>query len=303
MAVAGGLLLAGCAAAQQPYENQSALSPDERELQALQNQLGIVNRRLDAIASAEQSGELESEVRTLRGQLENLKHEVDQNQKQITSVLQDINSRLQQLEQSAATSPASPNPAVPSAKFSSKAPTPASPSSSAPSPASPSSTGNKIQAPPGEATSVTGGALPSLKNRPIGKQHASARTRGLAQEVAYIHAFNYLQAGKLDKAVSGFQAFLKQYPNGEYSDNALYWLGSAYYVENDARHALSSLESLLRKFPNSPKVPDAMVKMGIIYQNEHKISQARAEFNRVLAEYPNSNAASVAKQRLGAMPH
>lgn len=293
VAVTGGLMLAGCAAAQQSYGNQSALSPDERELQALQSQMAVVNRRLDAIASAEQSSQAESEVRSLRGQLENLQHEVKQNQQQVTATLQNLNSRLEQLEKGKS---ASPVPASSVALV-------AHPSSTAPNPASPSSAGNRVELSSAQSTSEAGGAsLSSLSNRP-GKQQSAGKSLGLTEEVAYIRAFNLLQAGQLNKAVGGFQAFLKQYPDGEYADNALYWLGSAYYVENDTKDALSKLYLLLKKFPNSPKVPDAMVKIGIIYQNENKNNRARAEFNRVLANYPNSNAASIAKQRLDAMPH
>lgn len=288
-------MLAGCAAAQQSYGNQTALSPDERELQSLQNQLAVVNRRLNAIASAEQSSQMEGDVRNLRGQLENLKHEVEQNQKRIDSTLQSISSRLQQLEKRKATSPVPSSSVAPSASHALKAPAPASAASSS---------GNKVQLPAASGSAVIKSGVPlSSKLNPVARQQSSAKSRGLTREVAYIRAFNLLQAGKLDKAVSGFRTFLKQYPTGEYSDNALYWLGSAYYVEDNSKDALSTLELLLSKFPTSPKVPDAMVKVGIIYQNEHKLKQANAEFNRVLKEYPNSNAASIAKQRLGTAPH
>lgn len=287
--LAGGLLLAGCAAAQQSYGNQPALSPDERELQSLQHQMSVVNRRLDAIASAQQNSQIEDDVRTLRGQLEDLKHEVKQNQEQVNSALRNISARLQQLEPGGATSPASPSSVASPARGSANESVPGIPASSSGS--------NETQMP--TSAGSTGRVLPSSKTGPAALQQSSAKSRGLTREVAYIHAFNLLQAGKLNQAVSGFQAFLKQYPSGEYSDNALYWLGSAYYVEDDSKDALSTLDLLITKFPNSPKVPDAMVKVGIIYQDKHKPKMADAEFNRVLKKYPNSNAASIAKQRLG----
>ena len=286
--LAGGLWLAGCATAQQPYNtNQDALSPDERKLQAVENQLVVVNRRLDAIAAAQQDGQLSDEVRTLRGQVEVLRHEVQQNQKQLKTTLQQFNQRLQRLELGGGTVPVPPP-----AHGQSSGAAQSSVSGNGGNPAQASSTIGRSATVPSEPSSTTATTDQSASGSQKGVQPAKA------VETAYIHSLNQLQSGNLEKAISSFKAFLKQYPDGDYADNAWYWLGSAYYVKGNTNDALASFHTLLTKFPNSPKVADTLVKIGIINQDAHKIGPARSAFQRVINNYPDSNAASIAKQRL-----
>src|SRR5699024_794717 len=48
-------------------------------------------------------------------------------------------------------------------------------------------------------------------------------------EQAYTAAFQELRNGNYDKAIHGFEAFVDDYPDTSYSDNAWYWLGQARY--------------------------------------------------------------------------
>lgn len=286
--LAGGVWLAGCATAQQPYNsNQDALSPDERRLQAVENQLTVVNRRLDAIAAAQQDSQLSDEVRTLRGQVEVLNHEVQENQRQLKAARQQFNQRLQGLEQGGGAGSVPPPAHGPSSGASQS-----------------SSSRNGGTPPQASSTSVGFSAVPTAPSSTnvVENQSSSNSQKGSQQaktvEAAYIRSLNLLQNGNLDKAINAFKAFLNQYPSGDYADNAWYWLGSAYYVKGNTSDALSSFHTLLAKFPNSPKVPDALVKIGIINQDAHKAGPARSAFQRVINNYPDSNAASIAKQRL-----
>lgn len=273
--VVGGLWLAGCATTQKPY-GQDAMSPEERRLQSLENQMTVVNRRLDAIGNSQRSGRLIDDVRNLRGKVEELQHEVEQNRKEMKLVMQSHQpgsgssgggGALPALDSGSSTGPMN-GLAVPASV----------------------AAANEGSAPASAASSVAAASSSAAGN--------GAGRNNQAEQATYIHSFNALQAGKLGDAISGFKAMLKQYPNGNYADNAWYWLGSAYYVKGDSGDALSSFKTLLTRFPNSPKVPDALVKIGIIQHDNHEDAQARAAFQRVIKKYPDSNAASVAKQRL-----
>ena len=89
-----------------------------------------------------------------------------------------------------------------------------------------------------------------------------------------------------------------KYPQGNYADNAWYWMGESYHVKGDDDNALKAYQTLLQQFPASPKVPDALLKTGVIYQGQGKNAQARDAYNKVLKLYPTANAAAQARSRL-----
>lgn len=122
------------------------------------------------------------------------------------------------------------------------------------------------------------------------------------EQAAYLKAFESLKAGKYDAAISGFKAMLVQWPQGNFSDNAWYWLGESQYVKRQYKPALDSYNALIEKFPASPKVPDALFKSGLTQIELKQPDQAKATWRRVMKDYPNANAAGLARQRLAQTP-
>jgi tol-pal system protein YbgF len=124
---------------------------------------------------------------------------------------------------------------------------------------------------------------------------------GLGQ-ADYQRAFDLLRAGKYGTAVTGFQAFIKKYPQSSLVVDAYYWLGQAQYVlgQNDA--AIHSYESAA-KYSQSSKAPDALLQLGQLYQASGQPAKARATFHRLLQHYPSTPAAQKAQAQLQASGH
>src|ERR1700757_2639434 len=77
LAPLAALVLSACASDYGPPINgQRALSPEEQRLQAVENKTVDLSRRLGAMESA-QTGSQADELRNLRGQIEQLRHDVD----------------------------------------------------------------------------------------------------------------------------------------------------------------------------------------------------------------------------------
>jgi tol-pal system protein YbgF len=102
-------------------------------------------------------------------------------------------------------------------------------------------------------------------------------------------------------AAEDFQSFLKQYPNSEYADNAVYWLGESYYVTRNYDIALTSFERLMKNYPDSPKVPDALLKIGYTHYELKQWDKARAALLQVQQDYPDTTLARLAESRLRSM--
>lgn len=115
---------------------------------------------------------------------------------------------------------------------------------------------------------------------------------------SYMAAFEQLRNGKYDAAISGFETFVKKYPDSSYGDNAWYWLGQARYVQGDLTGAMSALQTMTSQFPQSSKLPSALFRMGVIEQTQGKTANARAAFKRIVTQYPDSESADMARQQL-----
>ncbi len=119
-----------------------------------------------------------------------------------------------------------------------------------------------------------------------------------AEKQAYDRAFQSLKALEYADAAELFQAFVQQYPNSEYADNAQYWLGESYYVTRNYDLALEAFQNLLSRYPDSPKVADALLKIGYTYYELKQWNEARAALEQVQQQYPGTTLARLAGSRL-----
>ena len=263
-----------------------------RQVEDMDQRLSRLERQLDSQGLVEMmSGmdRLQQEIQQLVGQIEEQNHSLENLQKRQRDLYLDIDKRIRALEEARAAAPAiapaavaSPAPAMPANSGFAAAP-PATGSVSpgrpavAPAPAAPS------QAEPAAATPATANPV---------------QPDGQLERKNYEFAFNLLKQGQYDQAVAAFQAFMKTYPTGRFSDNAQYWLGEANYVQRRFNDALAEFDKVVKNYPNSPKRADAMLKMGYTYQELDDFEKARVLLNDVIRDYPNSTAANLAKKRL-----
>jgi tol-pal system protein YbgF len=261
-------VLTGCASGNYgaPINGDRALSPEERRLQDTETKIADLTRRVNGMEANRASQNLGDEVRNLRGQVEQLRYDFDNAQRKNQDDQAALDARLKVLEGAAQPGAYPPGTAPP----------------------------------PGVAYAPSPGQAVPLQPTVVAPPPAAANPSAAADEEAqYLKSFDAIKAGKYDDAIRGFHGMLEKYPQGNYSDNAWYWMGKSYYVKRDYPNALQSYRSLLEKFPASPKVPDSLLETGIIQQEQKKNDQARAAYQRVLKEYPNSQAATLAATRLG----
>jgi tol-pal system protein YbgF len=147
------------------------------------------------------------------------------------------------------------------------------------------------RAPIGAPTPSSPGAMgiPSLP---------SPESTGGNERDAYAAAFELLKERNYDQARDAFNNLLRRYPQGQFTDNARYWLGETYYVQRNFPAALAELDRLVQLSPDSPKVPGALLKIGYIQFEQGDYEQARATLEEVVTRHPKSTEARLAQSRL-----
>lgn len=160
--------------------------------------------------------------------------------------------------------------------------------------------GSDLDAPAGtpEPPPSIGAPVPSSSGAAGIPSLPSPETTGGSERDAYAAAFELLKERKYDEAQAGFNDLLRRYPQGQFTDNARYWLGETYYVQRNYPAALAELDRLVQLSPDSPKVPGAMLKIGYIQYEQKQLDQARAVLEDVVKRYPNSTEARLARSRL-----
>ncbi len=141
----------------------------------------------------------------------------------------------------------------------------------------------------------------SKKEAPAAKDESKAPAAAEAKserEAAYQAAYKTFKEGKYAEAREEFNKFLKQYPKGEYSDNAQFWVGECHYLEGNYEKAILEYEKVIKNYPKGGKNPDAMLKQGLAFQKLGDKQSAKLIFQQVTKKYPSSNQAKIAKAKL-----
>lgn len=117
-------------------------------------------------------------------------------------------------------------------------------------------------------------------------------------EAAYNACYKLFKEGQYVKAREEFLKFLKQYPKTAFSDNAQFWIGETWYVEEKFERAIVEYEKVVKDYPSGDKVPYALLKQGMAFQKLGDKASARIVYQQIVKKYPQTNQARVAKAKL-----
>lgn len=247
----------------------------------LDERVAKLEKRLSGEAMMEmlsRMDKLQSDVARLRGEVEELHHELDTVKQQQKAMYTDLEQRL---------------PGGTSATAGSQPPAP--PSEGQPPVEGEVSPAASVAPPPPAASPP-----PPPPPKPVVPPQPQVDA-GAARQAVYQKGLTLLKDGKYPEAIREFKNFLGTNPTGENADNAVYWMGEAYYVLRDFTASRETYRRLIRDFPQSPKVADAQLKLGYIDYDTGQWAKAREQLNEVVKRYPGTNAASQASKRLAKM--
>src|SRR5215468_2453503 len=174
----------------------------EERMTALENQL----KSQGLVELFNQLEQVKAEVSRLRGQIEVLTYEQEQQQKRQRDLYVDLDTRLRRIESGA----------VPGA--------------------------GPQGAPPAGAPGSSGSLPPAAP--PVASASAPAPAAGAptatAEQRDYDAALDQFKGGKFPAAITSFSSFVKTYPKSSLAPSAQYWIGSAQFAQKDYRGAINS---------------------------------------------------------------
>lgn len=105
-----------------------------------------------------------------------------------------------------------------------------------------------------------------------------------------------LKQKDFDGGAAALQKYLRDFPSGHYTANALYWLGQIYLQKNDAEQSQKWFQQMIDQYPTHQKTPEAKLKLAKVYHAEGETAKARKLLEEVAAS--GSPAAGLAKEFL-----
>jgi tol-pal system protein YbgF len=257
-------------AVDQPFAQPQTSLTLEQRVARLEQQ---INNATHSDVQAKVDG-MQTEIQTLRGQVEDLLHQLQQ-------------SQVQQKAK-----PSIDNAEVMNADGAMDDAITVAPPKSKPKPKLTPAT---IDAPSTDETPE------NLMDAQLSNAEAAANNEqpNVAEEQQiYQTAYKLIKAKKYNEAALTLQKMLKRYPSGQFAANAHYWLGELYGLMNKNDQAVTEFSLIVKNYPESPKIADAQLKLGLIYATQSKWSDAKSAFKKVINNYPGTASAHLATEQL-----
>lgn len=119
---------------------------------------------------------------------------------------------------------------------------------------------------------------------------------GNAETEAYRAAYQLLRDRNVDEAIDAFEAYLQEYPQGNFAGNSYYWLGEIFLLKDDLEQSRDWFTRLLNDFPRDRKVSDTKFKLGTVYHRMGNDSRAQQLLQEVAGD--GSDASRLARRYL-----
>lgn len=246
-----------------------------------------------APASGADSGDpfyaFEQSLRRLTAQVEENGHRLQQLERQLSRLSEDVEFRLQEIEgklglsalgDSAAASAPRAAETGPAAGASRDVPT------ARPSDPEPQQLGSLRMDPGTGSPRTDGGSRPGSATAALTAVPGDAFS-GSARE-RYNASLQLIRVGQLSEAESALQAFLRDYPDDSLASNAQYWLGETFYARNEYEQAAAAFLAGFRNHPEDSKAPDNLLKLGISLAAMGQRAESCPVFDTLLNDYPNA---------------
>ena len=97
------------------------------------------------------------------------------------------------------------------------------------------------------------------------------------------------------RALTMFDAVIRDHPDGQFTPNAYYWTGELYLATDALEEARQAFAQVANLYADHAKMPDALYKLGVTYHRLGDNVRALQYLDRVTDEYPDSAQAGLAR--------
>ena len=120
----------------------------------------------------------------------------------------------------------------------------------------------------------------------------------IESDQVYSSVYNDYLMGNYELSIAGFQDFLSNYPDNEYSDNASYYLGVSYLERGRREQAIQAFDQVINLFPKADKTPPAYYKKALVLEQLQRNTERIDTLRKLATIFPDSQEANLAREEL-----
>ncbi|HZR25891.1 MAG TPA: tetratricopeptide repeat protein [Vicinamibacterales bacterium] len=115
-------------------------------------------------------------------------------------------------------------------------------------------------------------------------------------------AFGDYIGGNFDLAISGFEAFIRQFPKSDQADDAQVYICSSYLQLGKNDEAVKACDTAIRTYPGGNAIPEAYYRKALAQRNQKDVNGARATCEELIKKFPDTTYRSLGEQLLNQLP-
>jgi len=280
----------------QPTQTADIFGPsDEEKAAAAQAAQHEKDQDANIAALNQRENDIEDQIRRLTGQIEVLNHRIDEMSQRLEIMKKEYDYKLCTMSAQQLAGAGQPS-AVPCGSDGQPPPPAAynAPPQGAQNGPPPQPTGVTRLAPPpgvlGTLPQQDAANIPAPQPNPQQTNEPPPPAQPVNDPHAqYEAAMTLLAKQDYDAAISAFRAFVDANPKDPAVPDALYWMGSASYVQKDFAGAAHSFAEIVAKYPTNKHGPESMLKLGQSLIAMNQKDQGCTTLRALPSKYPGAS--------------
>ncbi len=124
--------------------------------------------------------------------------------------------------------------------------------------------------------------------QPVPAHKVEPSPQMLREQQEYALALKLLRDEDYERALQQFRTFQRTYPASEMADDALYWIGEIYFIQQDYSRAILALNDVILQYGKGDRRPDAFVRQAEAFLEIGDRRSTRLILRKVIDDYPGS---------------
>ena len=125
-------------------------------------------------------------------------------------------------------------------------------------------------------------------------QEIKQREPTASEQQAYDDAYALIKNKMFDESILALFNYTENYPESPLMPNVYYWLGEVYLATSKLEQAKTSFSLVISAYPSNPKVPDSLYKLAVTLDRMGESALSQKYLTEVQDKFPNSTASKLA---------
>lgn len=127
---------------------------------------------------------------------------------------------------------------------------------------------------------------------------SAERSNVVTPESLYQQGRQYYLDKDFRKAISTFSDFIKEYPQHDLTSNAQYWIGECYYSLDQFETAIFNFDKVVINYPDSNKIMDAKLKIALCLIGMEQYAGALTQLREIQKQYPDYERMDIVREKI-----